>query len=304
MNKIFTLIAVAVLALTGLNASATTYWLSGGYNGWSTADSSDYGFTDNGDGTHTLTLEEFYGEFKIITSGGGTWYGYGTIELDTEYTLSTSGGNITLPSSTDTYTNVVFTVTVSGSTLTLKVTSSGSKETEMTYYLCGGFNSWTQMASDYAFTNNGDGTYSLATSSSGHTTSTGFKIMTDTQLWYGYASGYNIDYDTEYTFSTSGNDTYLNVAPSGDYLYFTFTPSGDTGILVVSETAPSDGISAVEADGITVIANAGAITVTGTEDVKVYNLGGSLIGTGASNEVPAGMYIVKAGDVTQKVIVK
>ena len=304
MKKTFTLIAVAVLALTGLNASATTYWLSGGVNGWSTSDSSEYGFTDNGDGTHTLTLDAFYGEFKIITSAGGTWYGYGTITLDTEYTLSTSGGNITLPSSTDTYTNTVFTLKVSGSTLTLKVTADGSSATEMTYYLCGGFNSWTQTQSDYAFTDNGDGTYSLATSSSGHSTANGFKIMTDTQLWYGYANGYNIDYDTEYTFSTSGNDTYLNTDPSGDYLYFTFTPNGETGVLIVSETDPNSGVIGVGTDDVKVVANAGAITVSGTTDVKVYNIGGVLVSTDTYTEVPTGIYIVKAGNSTYKVVAK
>ena len=341
-----TLSLIAILALAGFSAQATTYWLSGAYNSWSTANSDAYAFTDNSDGTHTLTLDEFYGEFKIITSGGGTWYGcttttlsldteytlstsgsnmtlpsstdtytnvtftvtvsgssitlkvsaggstttatsyylsgainswissidsnytftststdgvytltlsefygefkivtspgsawygYGTIALDTEYSLSTSGGNITLPSASDTYTNVVFTLTVTSSALILKVTSDGSKTTDMDYYLTGDFNSWAEMSSAYMFTNDGDGVYTLRTPSSGHTTSTGFKIMSSTQLWLGYANGYNIDYDTEYTFSSSGNNTYLNTAPTGDTLVFTLTLANSVYTLKVSQ---------------------------------------------------------------------
>ena len=220
----------------GSTETATSYFLSGAYNSWISSIDSNYTFTSTStDGVYTLSLSEFYGEFKIVTSPGSAWYGYGTIALDTEYTITTSGGNITLPSSSDTYTNVVFTLTVTSSALTLKVTAEGTKTTEMDYYLSGDFNSWAQMSSDYMFTSNGDGTYTLVTPSSGHTTSTGFKIMSSTQLWLGYASGYNIDYDTEYTFSASGNNTYLNTAPTADSLKFTLKLADEVYTLVVSQ---------------------------------------------------------------------
>lgn len=260
----------AVALLVSANAMATTYWISGGYNDWSTADADEYAFTDNGDGTHTLSMDEFYGSFKIITSGGGTWYGYGSIELDTEYTLSSSSsaGNISLPSS-DTYTDIVFTLTESDDALTLKVTAGGTTETEMSYYFSGSNNSWASASEDYMFTNNGDGTHTLTLSSSEITTSVTFKIVSSTSEWYGYGS---LAFDTEYTITTSGGNCYLASAASTDYILFTVT-EGDALTLKVTE-ATTDAISSVAAADDVV-------------SVKYYNLTGAQVAQPTS-----GVYIV------------
>ena len=231
----------------------TTYWLSGGYNSWITSDNDAYGFTNNGDGTHTLKLDEFYGEFKIITEGGEAWYGYGTIDLDTEYTITTSGGNISLPSATDTYTGVTFTLNdATEGTITLKVSAEGQNTTAVTYYLVGDSPLAWSASDDYAFTANSDDTYVLTTASEGFTTSMGMKVLTSTSLWLGYAS-YNIDYGTSYELTTSGNNFYLNTAPSTDALTFTLTVNDGAYYLVVTDSGES-GIDGIDEDDRTVIA--------------------------------------------------
>ena len=57
-------------------------------------------------------------------------------------------------------------------------------------------------------------------------------------------------------------------------------------------------------DGVTVIVTAGRIDVAGALEVTVYDLGGKLVGTTSTTYVQPGIYIVKAGDTTRKVVVK
>lgn len=57
-------------------------------------------------------------------------------------------------------------------------------------------------------------------------------------------------------------------------------------------------------DGVTVIVTAGRIDVAGASEVAVYDLGGKLVGTASTTYVQPGIYIVKAGDTTRKVVVK
>lgn len=247
MKHFYTRTLLFILALTAVTAAgAQTYWLSGGYNSWSTANLDAYAFTDNGDGTHTLALDEFYGEFKIITSSGGTWYGYGSIDLDTSYTLSTSGGNISLPSASDTYTGVVMTLTESDGAILLSVSAEGTKTTEVTYYLTGDFNSWATSDSDYEFTAGDDDTYTLTVSASDLSGSVIFKVVTSTSLWLGYGA---IDYDTAYALTTSGGNLYLSTDPTSEYVYLTLTAPGDgTYSFVASQTAAN--VTTVQADAI------------------------------------------------------
>lgn len=143
--------AFANIVEMDFSGTSTTYWLSGTYNSWSTADSDDYAFTNNGDGTHSLSLKGFYGEFKIVTTGGTTSYGYGTINLDTSYDLSTTGDNITISGYTTSTLDATFDITEGDSTLTLTVSATevitlNGEGTEASPYLISTADEWNALA--------------------------------------------------------------------------------------------------------------------------------------------------------------
>ena len=122
------------------------------------------GLSDNDDGTYTATISDFYGEFKVIyvddgryDTGDATWYGLGdqSVTLDTSTTLSSSGANMYVgSSSTTTYSSLTFTLTVADSSVSLVVTqnstSSSTEEdtsgTDTNYYLVTSFNDYTYKA--------------------------------------------------------------------------------------------------------------------------------------------------------------
>ena len=76
-------------------------------------------------------------------------------------------------------------------------------------------------------------------------------------------------------------------------------------IIVLEE--PLAGISEISIDNgsnIAIIAASGRIEVAGAKSVAVYDLNGKCVSTSASSEVAAGIYVVKADNVSKKVIVK
>ena len=219
---------------TLVKGGSTVYWLSGVYNNWDTSNSIDYSFY-NGGTSHTLSLDEFYGEFRIITKSGDVSYGCGTIALDSLFTLSADGSSISLPSATDTYTGVVFTVVEEDDAVKLKVTATGSYETELVYYLSGDMNDWAIADSQYRFTDNGDGTFTLVTSGDSIGTSTGFKIVTQNNIQLGNGTGTSVNFETPYSYSTSGGAAYLSETSTTGDLYFRLALSDGAYSLIASD---------------------------------------------------------------------
>ena len=66
----------------------------------------------------------------------------------------------------------------------------------------------------------------------------------------------------------------------------------------------TSGTGKVANDAVKVAVNGGVISVTGAENVAIYNAAGALVSTSTQANVPAGLYIVKAGKNVQKVMVK
>ena len=64
------------------------------------------------------------------------------------------------------------------------------------------------------------------------------------------------------------------------------------------------GVEDVDESAASVMAGKGVIRVSGAKEVAVYTVGGVLISTAAETEVPAGFYIVKAGNEVVKVVVR
>lgn len=89
---------LVALVLGAMSASAASYYLAGGFNGW-VNNSSTHKFTAVGDGTYTLTLnEQLTSEFKITDgSWDNCWGNSGSaLALGETYTVSKTGGNIQL----------------------------------------------------------------------------------------------------------------------------------------------------------------------------------------------------------------
>ena len=121
--------------------------------------------SEDGDGTYTATISDFYGGFKVIYVPDGrydtvdaAWYSSGTaVTLGENTSLSSneSASNMYVgSSSTTTYSSLTFTLTVSDSSVSLTVTqnstSSGTEEdtssTDTDYYLVTSFNDYTYKA--------------------------------------------------------------------------------------------------------------------------------------------------------------
>ena len=91
----------------------------------------------------------------------------------------------------------------------------------------------------------------------------------------------------------------LNPA-TGEYQFFPMMIILDNGL------NDTDGVSdiVVAESNVVMIATAGHIEVLNASDVAVYDLDGRLVATGASVDVASGIYVVKADNVSRKLIVK
>ncbi|MDE6843283.1 MAG: hypothetical protein K2J24_07140, partial [Muribaculaceae bacterium] len=86
---------------------------------------------------------------------------------------------------------------------------------------------------------------------------------------------------------------------TGEYLYYPF-------VVVLDEplTGEPSGVEVIaESRDFAVIISKGRIDFANTEG-EVYDLNGRAMGRGTSVSVPAGFYVVKAGDMSRKVMVK
>ena len=273
---------------TSQDTQADSYCLTGGFNSWSLEANP---FTDNGDGTYTLTLDEFSGEFKVGVNG--SWDNAlgsngNSFEGNASYTLTSGGDNVVTDG---TYTGCTFTLTVSDSSVSILLTCDND------YYLSGELNSWS--LSENPFTSAGDGVYTLTLDELSGT----FKV-TRNQTWtYQYGSSSTITAGESITLAQNGDDIAITDGSTISGCTLTLTVDSD-GTLTLAAAGEVGGLSSVDADAVTVTATAGAIIVTGTTDVKVYNLSGMLVSTAAESQVTAGVYIVAADGTVQKVVVR
>lgn len=142
---------------------------------------------DNGDGTFTLADYTFANDalFQVVDVSTNTWYGNnGVAEINAsnhENVVIATGYENNFSIAAGTYTFVVDfnnkTMTVSG--------DFSTPDTGKTLQLRGSFNEW---GTDKAFTDNGDGTYSITLNMS---KGDEFKVVdaTDGDVWYGYNTG-------------------------------------------------------------------------------------------------------------------
>lgn len=214
------------------------FYLSGAVNSWGERDS-NYKFTPNGEGTYTLYLESYSDEvsgqesgFKVMTNGGD-WYSFDNTANDSSNTLpfseayildySDSNPNMTLGGS---YSNIMFTITVSGSTVSLTVTADATEAATIKYYLPGAYNGWVRTDTNYAFSENSDGTYTLTVknySDDADDQESGIKVYAyaagTTKTWYG--NGETLTSGIGYKLSSTGDNMLLG--GSYDEVKFTLT---------------------------------------------------------------------------------
>ena len=164
--------------------------------------------------------------------------------------------------------------------------------------------------SSYAFTD-GFNNLALVLNSSEYSTVSSFKIYGDDGTKYGYAS--SLSYGTVYSLTKGATTATISEAPANDYLVFLITAvndDDDTLSLIIFDATEEEvqtGITNIADDNgtdIHVIALGGQISVIGSNDVAVYNLAGTLISRSNTTTAPAGVYIVRAGNTTTKVLLR
>ena len=164
--------------------------------------------------------------------------------------------------------------------------------------------------SSYAFTD-GFNNLALVLNSSEYSSVSSFKIYGDDGTKYGYAS--SLSYGIVYSLTKGATTATISDAPANDYLVFLITAvndDDDTLSLIIFDATEEEvqtGITNVTDDNgsdIHVIALGGQISVIGSNDVAVYNLAGSLISRSNTTTAPAGVYIVRAGNTTTKVLLR
>ena len=164
--------------------------------------------------------------------------------------------------------------------------------------------------SSYAFTD-GFNNLALVLNSSEYSTVSSFKIYGDDGTKYGYAS--SLSYGTVYSLTKGATTATISEAPANDYLVFLITAvndDDDTLSLIIFDATEEEvqtGITNIADDNgtdIHVIALGGQISVIGSNDVAVYNLAGTLISRSNTTTAPAGVYIVRAGNTTTKILLR
>jgi hypothetical protein len=88
------------------------------------------------------------------------------------------------------------------------------------------------------------------------------------------------------------------VKASDDYAFRNYT-----AYVVFAPQVPTS-VTNVSPDGVSIVATKGLITVTGAQDVKVYNMSGAIVSTAHEAFVPAGFYTVIADGHAKKVLVR
>ena len=299
-----------VMTVTGTPVDEP-YIIVGDYNGWKLETAAQ--FRVQQDGTFKSdALEELKGSFKVV-KGRWNWNSQfgsngSTFDMGNAYTLVAGSANDNLPnislSNTNVlYKDVVFVLDMSGDAPVLTGTAGSTVEVEATYQLMGDFTNW-DFKDAPTFTKVGEGVYELQRNSFYGR----FKI-TKNGAWAGsLCSNGNAVVVGETYFpknDNNPNDMWIDGIDADNPLTnvkFTLNVTkADAPTLLVTGTT---GAEKVAKDAVKVAVNGGVISVAGAENVAIYNAAGALVSTSAQANVPAGLYIVKAGKNVQKVIVK
>lgn len=293
-----------VLTVTG-TAIEEPYIIVGDYNGWSLETAAQ--FRAQEDGTFkTDAIEEFKGSFKVV-KGRWNWdtqFGSNgsTFDMGNAYTLGGSD-NISLSNTNVLYKDVVFVLDMSGDAPTLTGTAGSTVELEATYQLMGDGTSWS-FDDAPTFTKVSEGVYELQRDSFYGS----FKI-TKNGVWDGSLCSNGAAVVVGETYFPNNNNSPNNMwidgideeNPLTNVKFVLNVTDADAPTLLVTGTT---GTEKVAKDAVKVAVNGGVISVAGAENVAIYNAAGALVSTSAQANVPAGLYIVKAGKNVQKVIVK
>ena len=293
-----------VMTVTGTPVDEP-YIIVGDYNGWKLETAAPFRVQQDGS-LKTDAIEEFKGEFKIV-KGRWNWntqFGTNgsTFAMGEPYALVQNANNVTFASTDEVYNDVAFVLDMSGDAPILTGTAGSTVEVEATYQLMGDCTSW-EFADAPTFTKVGEGIYEYqADSFYGR-----FKIAKN-GVWLG-SLGTNgnavVVGETYYPSNNDGPDMLIDgISEAEPLLNVKFTlnvTKADAPTLLVTGTT---GAEKVAKDAVKVAVNGGVISVAGAENVAIYNAAGALVSTSAQANVPAGLYIVKAGKNVQKVIVK
>ena len=293
-----------VMTVTGTPVDEP-YIIVGDYNGWKLETAAQFRVQQDGS-LKTDPIEEFKGAFKIV-KGRWNWNTqFGTngsaFAMGEPYALVQNANNVTFASTDEVYNDVAFVLDMSGDAPILTGTAGSTVEVEATYQLMGDCTSW-EFADAPTFTKVGEGIYEYqADSFYGR-----FKIAKN-GVWLG-SLGTNgnavVVGETYYPSNNDGPDMLIDgISEAEPLLNVKFTlnvTKADAPTLLVTGTT---GAEKVAKDAVKVAVNGGVISVAGAENVAIYNAAGALVSTSAQANVPAGLYIVKAGKNVQKVIVK
>lgn len=133
-----------VVTITGEKIASGVY-LKGDMNSWS--DNSDYQFTSLGGGVYELEKSILASQGKFKITANGLWYGADATAYDSEFEVTTWGGDMSLPEGTAT-SKFRFVISDDQSKGTLAITQGAIKEG---IYLMGNVNSWNT-EDEYKFT--------------------------------------------------------------------------------------------------------------------------------------------------------
>ncbi len=217
---------------------------AGVFGGWNPK--SPLLFTPHSDGTYTLSISgATMIQFKLsripssssfdTASGTNDWSIFNDGCLRTDNLVV--GDNVLNQSST---TNMNFpvagdvTLTVSNVTensCTLNITVDSESEVEPEFYLAGDVNSWSGNNTEYKFTNQGNGVFTLVKSLSGN-----FKIVDESENWWnadGGAVTLTSDNNSVTLVTGGGENDNINLDANSEYT-FTITVSGSTKTLTVT----------------------------------------------------------------------
>ena len=298
-----------VMTVTGTPVDEP-YIIVGDYNDWKLETAAP--FRVQQDGTFKSdALEELKGSFKVV-KGRLNWNSQfgsngSTFDMGNAYTLVAGSANDNLPnislSNTNVlYKDVVFVLDMSGEAPTLTGTAGSTVELVATYQLMGESTSWS-FADAPTFTKVSEGVYELQRDKF-----YGIFKITKNGVWDGSicTNGNAVVVGETYLpNNNNGSDMWIDGIDADNPLTnvkFTLNVTkADAPTLLVTGTT---GAEKVAKDAVKVAVNGGVISVAGAENVAIYNAAGALVSTSAQANVPAGLYIVKAGKNVQKVIVK